>query len=299
MAAQRWTLGQHFAHRRQKIASAQTPGFVIVPQGRYAAAQRHAVERLWRIDFKDPQFTRWFFNKLLDGVIARLMVRHQIEHRLQTAFTQPAFHSFKPLRRIVHLRGHGADHHNGVCPPPGRFLHRDRIADTTIEIAYPIQQRPRPVEAGDGAGGAKNIEPGLFLRRKIARRVVVAAAGAHPEGFAGIEQARGVVHRQRHFACGSIQQPVEIDKISPAHKAQRIEEVAGGGVTHDHFAGVARLVTNIRREVLRPGGGTKIEIERVKLRTHKLIQHASREDPSLPPAFANQRNLAWPKGFQC
>ncbi|MNB93553.1 hypothetical protein D3C75_406880 [compost metagenome] len=180
-------------------------------------------------------------------------MRHQIEHRLQAAVTQPALHPPQPLRGIVHLRRDGTDHDDRFCPAPGRLLHRDRIADAAIQIRNPIQQRAGAIETRYRAGGAKNIQPVLLQRRKVARGVIIPATRTHPEGFAGIKQARGIIHRQRHLAGGSIQQPVEIDKIATAHKAQWVEELAGSGVTHDHFAGVARLIADVGREILRPG----------------------------------------------
>ncbi|CSI21670.1 Uncharacterised protein [Shigella sonnei] len=93
---------------------------------------------------------------------------------------------------------------------------------------------------------------------------------------------------QRHLACGGLHQPVEIDKISSTDKAQWIEKFAFCGIAHDDFARVTGLIADKRREVLRPGRCAEIKIERIKLRAHKLIQHASRENSTLSAAFAHQ-----------
>ena len=58
------------------------------------------------------------------------------------------------------------------------------------------------------------------------------------------------------------------------------------GIAHDDFARVTGLIADKRREVLRPGRCAEIKIERIKLRAHKLIQHASRENSTLSAAFA-------------
>ncbi len=117
------------------------------------------------------------------------MLLRDIHQRLQAAVAQPAFHPLKPLWGVIHLRRHRADHHNGFCPAPRRLLYRHRVADTTVKIAYPLQQRAGAVESRDRAGCADDIQPVLFLRRKVTRRIVIATAGAHPELFAGIEQS--------------------------------------------------------------------------------------------------------------
>jgi hypothetical protein len=86
--------------------------------------------------------------------------------------------------------------------------------------------------------------------------------------------------------------------ISPAaHEAYRIEEFFGGGVAHNHFARIAGLVADIGGEVLRPGRGTEVEIERVELRAHKFVEHAGGKNTALPAPFTDQRKLACMKRF--
>ncbi|MNP39564.1 hypothetical protein D3C76_1331460 [compost metagenome] len=204
MAAQRRAFGQQLAHRGQEIAPAQAPGFVVVPQGGYTAAQRHAVEGFRRVDFKDFQLARRLFDKALHCAVAGFMQIGDIHQRLQAAVSQPFFHPLKPLWGVIHLRRHGTDHNNSLRPAPRGFLNGYRIADPAIQIVDSIKGRGGSVETRDRAGGAKDIQPVLFLRREVARRVVIAPAGAHPELFSAIEQARRGVHRQRHLASSGI-----------------------------------------------------------------------------------------------
>ena len=117
------------------------------------------------------------------------MVLHQIHKRLQAAFAEPALHPLKPLRGVVHLGRYGADHHDGLRPATGGFLHGDRIADAAVEIAHAVQQHAAAVKTGNGAGGANQVKPGLLGWGEVVWRVIIAATGAHPELFAGIEQS--------------------------------------------------------------------------------------------------------------
>ncbi len=58
---------------------------------------------LRRINFEYPQLARWFLNKMLNLTIDGFMMMHKIDQRLQATVTQPAFHAFEPLWRVVHL----------------------------------------------------------------------------------------------------------------------------------------------------------------------------------------------------
>ena len=173
------------------------------------------------------------------------MMLHQIQKRLQATFTQPALHTFEPLRGVVHLRRHSANHYQRFCPLLRCLLHRYGITNSSIQIVHAVQYNPCAVEPGNRAGGSNEVEPVLPVRRKIAGRVIIAPTGAHIKCFPCGKQALGVVHRQRHMRCSRIHQPVEIDQISPTHKTHRVKKFASGGVTHNNFAAVTGLVTEI------------------------------------------------------
>ena len=85
--------------------------------------------------------------------------------------------------------------------------------------------------------------------------------------------------------------------MAATHKAQRIEEVGTGGVARDYASGITRLAADESGEILCPGRGADIQVERIKPRTLELIQHASGENSALSAAFAHQCYLAWFVGF--
>jgi hypothetical protein len=86
-------------------------------------------------------------------------------------------------------------------------------------------------------------------------------------------------------------------RLPPRTKRTGLKKFFRRGVAHNHFSRVARLVADIGREILRPGRRAKVEIKRVELRAHKLIQHASGENAALPTALTDQCELTRAKRF--
>src|SRR5699024_10358412 len=97
-------------------------------------AKRDTMQWLRRINVEYPQFARWFLNKLLNVTIAGFMMLHQIGQRLQATVAQRAFHALEPLRRVVHLRRHGADDDQRLSALPRRLFHRNRITDPASQV---------------------------------------------------------------------------------------------------------------------------------------------------------------------
>ena len=83
-------------------------------------------------------------------------------------------------------------------------------------------------------------------------------------------------------------QPVKIDKVAAADKTYRVEKLPPGGVAHDDFAPVSRLVTQIGGKILCARRGAIIEIEGIELCPHKLIKHPCGKNAPLSSPFTNQ-----------
>ena len=121
---------------------------IILIERPQSAAQRIAGQRLRREDLEDAQLARRFLNKALDAVIALLMMLQDAHHLLQAAVAQPVLHALHPLRGVVHLRRHGADHHDGVGAAAVGLFNRDRIADAAVLIADAVQLHALTVKPG-------------------------------------------------------------------------------------------------------------------------------------------------------
>ncbi|MNI67358.1 hypothetical protein D3C73_1229850 [compost metagenome] len=136
----------------QEIAPALTAQVIVLIERRDATPQGITGQRLRRENLEDAQLAGRLLNKLLDAVVTLFVVLQDAHHLLQAAFAQPVLHAFHPLRRVVHLRRHGADHHDGIRATAIGFFNRDRIADATVLIADAVQLHSHAVKTGDGAG---------------------------------------------------------------------------------------------------------------------------------------------------
>src|SRR5471030_3086836 len=251
-----------------------------------------AGQRLRRENFKDAQIARRVLDELLNAVIAAFVMLHHAHQLLQAAFAQPLLHALHPLRRVEHRRRYGTNDHNGIRATPVGLFNRNSVADAAVLIADTVKINTHAIETRNGAGRFDHRQPVFARRCKIVGGVVITAAGAHQEFTTIDQQLFSRVHRQWHIFGGFIHQPVEIDKMPATHKAQGIKEVRTGGITGDNASRVTRLAANKGREILCTRRSADKQVKRIETRTLKFVQHARGENPALPPAFTDQRNLA-------
>ncbi len=134
------------------------------------------------------------------------------------------------------------------APRGGQLPGQDPNADAAIKI--PLHPASRRYDKNrNGTGGANQVKPGSLAGANHLR-IVITAAGTHPELFPG-QTIFSVGHRQRHlFAVLSTSQSRSI-RLPP--RTKRIgSKLADSGISRDDFAGIARLVAHVGRQILRP-----------------------------------------------